>query len=255
MVAEPQRVEAHILGSSRHGEQLREGHLPFHLGELDSDLHASALLVGHVRTVGRVRVHATVRWVHEVERRRQGWLGHSHLPDRWSLDEAPRYEVVGSRRLRCCTGGARVLERPGRAGRLRRRRQRNGDPRRCRRAVRDSARLESEHGVFVGDRRRRGSERRGAHHPRSRTGRHRVGGSFRCRCVRVRGRRWGSILRLEYARSFDDPVVPERIVEYIVRVDKAPWPPTTSYRRGHRARPLRWRSVYSSQVRCPPRRR
>jgi predicted secreted protein len=33
------------------------------------------------------------------------------------------------------------------------------------------------------------------------------------------------ILRLEYARSFDDPVVPERIVEYIVRVDEAPWPP------------------------------
>ena len=33
------------------------------------------------------------------------------------------------------------------------------------------------------------------------------------------------ILRLEYLRSFDDPVVPERIVEYIVRVDEAPWPP------------------------------
>ena len=34
------------------------------------------------------------------------------------------------------------------------------------------------------------------------------------------------ILRLEYIRPFDDPVVPERIVEYIVRVDNAPWPPT-----------------------------
>lgn len=34
------------------------------------------------------------------------------------------------------------------------------------------------------------------------------------------------ILRLEYVRPFDDPVVPERIVEYIVRVDGAPWPPT-----------------------------
>lgn len=33
------------------------------------------------------------------------------------------------------------------------------------------------------------------------------------------------VLRLEYIRSFDDPVVPERIVEYIVRVDDAPWPP------------------------------
>lgn len=33
------------------------------------------------------------------------------------------------------------------------------------------------------------------------------------------------ILRLEYLRSFDDPVVPERIAEYIVRVDEAPWPP------------------------------
>ncbi len=33
------------------------------------------------------------------------------------------------------------------------------------------------------------------------------------------------VLRLEYIRSFDDPVVPERIVEYIIRVDDAPWPP------------------------------
>jgi predicted secreted protein len=33
------------------------------------------------------------------------------------------------------------------------------------------------------------------------------------------------ILRLEYIRPFDQPVVPERTVEYIVRVDDAPWPP------------------------------
>ena len=33
------------------------------------------------------------------------------------------------------------------------------------------------------------------------------------------------ILRLEYIRSFDDPVIPEKVVEYIIRVDDAPWPP------------------------------
>lgn len=33
------------------------------------------------------------------------------------------------------------------------------------------------------------------------------------------------ILRLEYVRPFDDPVVPERVVEYIVRIDGAKWPP------------------------------
>lgn len=33
------------------------------------------------------------------------------------------------------------------------------------------------------------------------------------------------ILRLEYIRPFDDPVIPERIVEFIIRVDGAPWPP------------------------------
>lgn len=33
------------------------------------------------------------------------------------------------------------------------------------------------------------------------------------------------ILRLEYIRPFDDPIVPERVVEYIIRVDGAPWPP------------------------------
>ncbi len=36
------------------------------------------------------------------------------------------------------------------------------------------------------------------------------------------------VLRLEYVRSFDDPPVPERIVEYVVRVDGAPWPPDDS---------------------------
>jgi predicted secreted protein len=33
------------------------------------------------------------------------------------------------------------------------------------------------------------------------------------------------ILRLEYVRLFEDPVIPASIVEYIVRVDDAPWPP------------------------------
>jgi len=33
------------------------------------------------------------------------------------------------------------------------------------------------------------------------------------------------ILRLEYVRSFDDPQVPDRVVEYIIRIDEAPWPP------------------------------
>jgi inhibitor of cysteine peptidase len=33
------------------------------------------------------------------------------------------------------------------------------------------------------------------------------------------------VLRLEYIRSFDDPIVPERVAEFIVRVDDAQWPP------------------------------
>lgn len=37
-----------------------------------------------------------------------------------------------------------------------------------------------------------------------------------------------AILRLEYVRPFDEPAVPERIVEYIVRVDGAPWLPVTT---------------------------
>lgn len=36
------------------------------------------------------------------------------------------------------------------------------------------------------------------------------------------------ILRLEYVRSFDDPVVPQRVVEFTVRVDGEPWPPAGS---------------------------
>lgn len=37
--------------------------------------------------------------------------------------------------------------------------------------------------------------------------------------------RGAGILRLEYIRSFDDPIVPERVAEFIVRVDDAEWPP------------------------------
>lgn len=33
------------------------------------------------------------------------------------------------------------------------------------------------------------------------------------------------ILRLEYVRPFEDPPIPADIVEYIVRVDGASWPP------------------------------
>ena len=33
------------------------------------------------------------------------------------------------------------------------------------------------------------------------------------------------VLRLEYIRTFEDEPIPERIVEYIIRVDGAPWPP------------------------------
>lgn len=33
------------------------------------------------------------------------------------------------------------------------------------------------------------------------------------------------ILRLEYIRPFDDPIVPDRVVEYILIVDDASWPP------------------------------
>lgn len=40
--------------------------------------------------------------------------------------------------------------------------------------------------------------------------------------------RGAGVLRFEYIRPFDDPVVPSRVVEYIVRVDGAPWPPDSS---------------------------
>jgi predicted secreted protein len=33
------------------------------------------------------------------------------------------------------------------------------------------------------------------------------------------------VLRFEYVRSFEDPAIPERVIEYIIRVDEAPWPP------------------------------
>jgi inhibitor of cysteine peptidase len=33
------------------------------------------------------------------------------------------------------------------------------------------------------------------------------------------------VLRLIYIRDFDDPPIPERVVEYILRIDDAPWPP------------------------------
>lgn len=34
------------------------------------------------------------------------------------------------------------------------------------------------------------------------------------------------VLRLEYLRPFEEPAIPEQVVEYIVRVDGAAWPPT-----------------------------
>jgi hypothetical protein len=43
--------------------------------------------------------------------------------------------------------------------------------------------------------------------------------------VFVAGDEGAGVLRLEYVRSFDDPVIPERVAEFIVRIDGAPWPP------------------------------
>ena len=34
------------------------------------------------------------------------------------------------------------------------------------------------------------------------------------------------VLRLEYIRPWEDPAVPERVAEFVIRVDDAPWPPT-----------------------------
>ena len=39
------------------------------------------------------------------------------------------------------------------------------------------------------------------------------------------GTEGAGVLRLEYARSFDDPIVPERVVEFVIRIDGAAWPP------------------------------
>ena len=36
------------------------------------------------------------------------------------------------------------------------------------------------------------------------------------------------VLRLEYLRPWEDPPVPDRVVEYIIRIDGAPWPPVPS---------------------------
>ena len=33
------------------------------------------------------------------------------------------------------------------------------------------------------------------------------------------------VVRFEYLRPFDDLPIPERVVEYILRADGAPWPP------------------------------
>ena len=35
------------------------------------------------------------------------------------------------------------------------------------------------------------------------------------------------ILRLEYFRPFEELPIPDRVVEYIIRIDGAPWPPPT----------------------------
>lgn len=40
------------------------------------------------------------------------------------------------------------------------------------------------------------------------------------------GNEGAGILRLEYIRSFDDPIVPERVAEFIIRIDDAQWLPS-----------------------------
>ena len=45
--------------------------------------------------------------------------------------------------------------------------------------------------------------------------------------IEITGRGAG-VLRLEYLRPFDELPIPERIVEYIIRADGAPWPPDDS---------------------------
>jgi len=38
-------------------------------------------------------------------------------------------------------------------------------------------------------------------------------------------RQGADVLRLEYVRPFEDPMTPERVVEFIIRIDGALWPP------------------------------
>jgi predicted secreted protein len=38
-------------------------------------------------------------------------------------------------------------------------------------------------------------------------------------------RQGADVLRLEYVRPFEDPMIPERVVEFIIRIDGAVWPP------------------------------
>ena len=37
-------------------------------------------------------------------------------------------------------------------------------------------------------------------------------------------RQGADVLRLEYVRPFEDPMIPERVVEFIIRIDGAVWP-------------------------------
>lgn len=39
------------------------------------------------------------------------------------------------------------------------------------------------------------------------------------------GAEGAGVLRLEYIRSFDKPIIPERVAEFIIRIDGAEWPP------------------------------
>lgn len=42
--------------------------------------------------------------------------------------------------------------------------------------------------------------------------------------VFMAGDEGAGVLRLEYVRSFEDPMIPARVAEFIVRIDGAPWP-------------------------------
>lgn len=39
------------------------------------------------------------------------------------------------------------------------------------------------------------------------------------------GGQGSGILRLEYVRSFEDPAIPERVAEFIIRIEGVEWPP------------------------------